>query len=562
MSSMKKSQRALYAQKSMTAEYGINKSHYHNAKDNEPRWTGKSALPSQDLSSQIPKSPKNKPKVSLSKEYKKKLIHEWSEGDVSSWLKVTLSSHFQSNLTSAANDDNMTNYIWAFNQKQVDGIFLIKHIDSKQDIIDKICIDQPNINDDVIKIIYKAIVKLRKKAKKQINNLHPMKQSNLDPEIRAKFAKTSLSLGAHKTHKNNNNSQQNGNEDIYSSGGKCGCLFFLKLTNNRFYRISIMAAMLLIFCVIEAIEFIPHKDYGGMFAMLLFLLGTIMIIIVIFKERRTNKYDDKQKYVKLSHGGGKQSVDVITQKNDKLTEDHRNDSDNEVEYDSDYREIGAYQVKRTWTAIQSADKEFYEQKKYTFSVGCGHVLAIIFILLGGIAWIASRWIVLKANTVDEWLYGFGIGVYIGGLCIMLVIDIAFLRLLDDHERRMLCIYSINFIYYFFVIGYYAINGSNTGLDVILGIMVILSSIVSIGILIIYSKYRWVIAFSRGGMKVILPFFVALMHIGSIVILIIEYKFKFYPMPSDEASTVGSVAFVILSSLFQMMITIDSRIFIL
>ena len=42
-----------------------------------------------------------------------------------------------------------------------------------------------------------------------------------------------------------------------------------------------------------------------------------------------------------------------------------NDSDNEIEYDSDYKERT---VKRTWSEHKAADKQFYESKKYTFSL--------------------------------------------------------------------------------------------------------------------------------------------------------------------------------------------------
>lgn len=558
---MKKSQQALYAQKSVTAEYGIQKSQYHSS-DNEPRWTTTSKT--QNLGSQLPKSASNRQKLSISKEYKKKLVHEWNEGDVAAWLKSILTPHFSSkhDITSAANDNNMTNYIWAFNQKKVDGIFLITKIDSEQDIINKLELDSSmggNIDDEIIKSIYKGITKLKKKAKKQINNLHPMKQSNLDPEVRHKFKKKTLSLGAHKVGTPRDSYINNKDVDeILNESNMCSCLFFFKLTNYRYYRISMMAVMLLIFCVIEAIDFIPDQDWGGTISMFLFLFGTVTILYVLYKERKENIYDENHpNYVKLSHGG--QTSNQSVNKEKLLPNYDRRGSDNDVEYDSDYNQRI---VKRTWSEHRAADKQFYESKKYTFSVNCGHVIAIICILLGGISFIASRWIELNANTIDEWLYGFGIGIYIGGLCVMLAVDIAFLRLLDDHRRRILCLYFIHFNYYLFVIGFYAVNGAKDdfGLNFVLGLIAIISAILSLIILLIYSNNRCVIRFSRFAGKVILPWFVLSAYIASTIVLIMEYGLKFSPIP--EASVTGSVSFIILSSLFTFILTIDSRIFIL
>eukprot|EP01083_Nonionella_stella_P050821 135077_1 len=117
---MKKSQRALYAQISNTAEYGIIPS---SQTESQPQWTTITHK-SQNLASQLPQSPKFKQeKLSMSEQYKIKMVHEWTEGDVSSWLRSILTPYFssQNTLSNAANDvdNNISNYVWCFSQKQV-----------------------------------------------------------------------------------------------------------------------------------------------------------------------------------------------------------------------------------------------------------------------------------------------------------------------------------------------------------------------------------------------------------------------------------------------------------
>eukprot|EP01084_Bolivina_argentea_P175809 304376_1 len=527
---MKKSQRALYAQISNTAEYGIIPS---SQTESQPQWTTITHK-SQNLASQLPQSPKFKQeKLSMSEEYKIKMVHEWTEGDVSSWLRSILTPYFssQNTLSNAANDvdNNISNYVWCFSQKQVDGMFILLKINCKKDIINKIMIDSnSNINESVIKIIYNSIVKLRKKAKKEIRALHPMKQSNLDEILISKYAQKKKSINISlKTNQNN--------------------FICLQITNNRYHRISIMCLMLLIFCIVLMFDFIPNKDFGGIFSMILFLFGNIIIIYTLYKENK--------------NANNKLSVSMAISKNDELI--INNDSDNEdFEYEhSDYKRVSNRGIKRTWTQHKDSDKQFYDSNKYKLSIGKIHILAIFCILFGCMTLIVSRWIKMSVNNSNNnqwlyWLYGFGIGIYIGGLGLILLCDLSFLKLFDDHNRRIRCYYFINFIYYLLIIGYYAINGKGL---ISLGIIVILSLIISFIVIIVTLFPRCVAIFTTSIVRIILPISIFVIHVITIGILLIQYKWKFYPI-ADKSSISGSVAFIILTTMFTIMISIDSSVF--
>ena len=57
----------------------------------------------------------------------------------------------------------------------------------KVDLVDKIGLDAPDVDEQVLRLLLDAIVALKRTAKTQLAALHPMKQSALDGELKAIF---------------------------------------------------------------------------------------------------------------------------------------------------------------------------------------------------------------------------------------------------------------------------------------------------------------------------------------------------------------------------------------
>eukprot|EP01083_Nonionella_stella_P082387 227403_1 len=500
-------QHPLYAQKSKTAQYGIKPSQQdpeHPQTSHKPEWTI-AERKSQDLARQIPKS--SKPDANaLNEDYTTKLVHEWNVNDAGEWLNATLNQN-------DIDDTVISKYVLFFKQENINGTYLITKIDSHQYLLD-LCTEHAPINTiqtkDITQIIFNTITKLKKRAKREINRLHPMKQSNLDELLKDQFITKDETVPF--IHENN--------EIETPSSDASFCSRLMQITENRQDRISLLSLILLMFCLISSIDFIPNNDYGGIFAMVMFVVGTCIIMCLLCREGHA---DYAPKYIDLKGRQQKKHGNIDT---DNLLRDAGGDQEDKVR----------------------------DMNEYTLSVGGFHILAIICVLFGGMAFVVSRWMKMGAISMDEWLYGFGIGFYIGGLCLILVVDLAFIKLLDKHSRRMKCYHLMNFMYYLLVIGYFAVKIK----FVFLGIIAITAAFISLVVMIVFSFPRLLEMFAQSLIKVVLPTWIVLIHIVTMICLLGAYDMKFYPVV-DDASVYGSIAFIILSSTVAVILAIDSRI---
>merc|ERR1719356_909434 len=95
-------------------------------------------------------------------------------------------------------------------------------------------------------------------------------------------------------------------------------------------------------------DFVVEKDIGGTISMLLFMMAMAISLVVLCQEFKMTGKGTYGQYLRMEQD----------EKLEALTGGGGNDSDNEIEYDSDYKNVGRMSVSHRYST--AAPEETFE----------------------------------------------------------------------------------------------------------------------------------------------------------------------------------------------------------
>ena len=217
------------------------------------------------LKRQLGKTFENNDKLTEEQMDKTLPVHLWKEKHVLTWLKTVLNPYF--------NDDNSDNneikrresitkiasgyktlsdYQWNFSSNHIDGTLLLLNFKNINDF-ENIGISPNNGYDiNILDALLKHINTLKKRAKKEIENVHPVRRSNIDPKL-----KKAMRLVIDD---DSDNEDDTAKEIMKLNDGikrnRCGHSYTI---NQRKTRITLLSVNVFIYGILSVHDFFKYK---------------------------------------------------------------------------------------------------------------------------------------------------------------------------------------------------------------------------------------------------------------------------------------------------------------